>query len=187
VSDTGESASSPQSLVKLTKIEKPTTGEEAETTLAEARAHLYEFEKSNGWKERGVGIIKINTDQTKYRLLMRTETTLRVILNASLYPEMKVEEQNKNQIRFACVNAIISEDSALKISNFVIKFQTKQVFEDFFKAFKSAKSAALPLKKVSPTKETPHTTTDESKPYENSEVKDKPETKLDEEKAKDEN
>jgi hypothetical protein len=192
VSDTGDSASFPQSLVKLTRIEKPTTGEETETTLAEARVCLYEFEKSNGWKERGVGIIKINTDQSKYRLLMRTETTLKLILNASIYPEMQVQEQNKNQIRFTCINTVVSEDTSTylkKISNFIIKFQTKQVFEDFFKVFQSAKIAVVPLKKVSPAKETPHTTTDESKSNEEkSEVKDKPEeTKLDEEKAKAEN
>jgi ribosomal protein L12E/L44/L45/RPP1/RPP2 len=187
VSETGESSSPQSPLIKLSKIEKPTTGEEGETTLAEARVRLYEFEKPN-WRERGVGTIKINTDQTKYRLLMRTDTTLRVILNATIYQDMTLEEQNEKQLRFACVNSIVSEDTKTepKLSNFIIKFQTKQVFEEFFKAIKSAKIAAVPLKRVSPAQETP--TADGKSNEEKSEAKEKPqETKTDEEKEKDEN
>jgi len=44
-SESGESSTPHSPSVKLTKIENPSTGEEGETTLAEARVRLYEFEK----------------------------------------------------------------------------------------------------------------------------------------------
>jgi len=193
VTETGDS--SPQSNVKLSKLEKPTTGEEGETTLSEARVRLFEFEKSN-WKERGLGTIKINTDQTKYRLLMRTDTTLKVILNAGIYNDMTSEEQSEKQLRFACVNSIVSEETPNpKISNFIIKFQTKQAFEDFFKALQSAKIAAGPLKKASGKEEHIISTTTENEQEEITTNQEKTESKEEkaqettkpEEKEKDEN
>jgi hypothetical protein len=144
--------------LNLTKIDNPCTGEEGETTLAEARARLYEFEKG-GWKERGIGTIKINSKDNKYRLLMRTENTLRVILNASIYKDMVTQEQDEKQLRFSCLNAVSEEATDLKITNFIVKFQTKQVFEQFFSALKSAKDSSECLKKA----ETTETNTTESK------------------------
>jgi hypothetical protein len=99
--------------LNLTKIENPCTGEEGETTLAEARARLYEFEKGS-WKERGIGTIKINSKDNKYRLLMRTENTLRVILNASIYKDMVTHEQDEKQLRFSCLNAVSEEATEKK-------------------------------------------------------------------------
>jgi len=136
--------------LNLTKIENPCTGEEGETTLAEARARLYEFEKGS-WKERGIGTIKINSKDNKYRLLMRTENTLRVILNASIYKDMVSSEQDEKQLRFSCLNAVSEDATDLKITNYIVKFQTKQVFEQFAKALKSAKDSSEYLKKAETT------------------------------------
>jgi hypothetical protein len=145
-------------ILNLTKIENPCTGEEGETTLAEARARLYEFEKGT-WKERGIGTIKINTKDNKYRLLMRTENTLRVILNASIYKDMVTTEQDEKQLRFSCLNAVSEEATEKKITNFIVRFQTKQVFEPFFTALKSAKDSSEYLKKAETTET--NTTTDD--------------------------
>jgi len=126
--------------LNLTKIENPCTGEEGESTLAEARARLYEFEKGS-WKERGIGTIKINTKDNKYRLLMRTENTLRVILNATIYRDMVTQEQDERQLRFSCLNAVSEESTDIKLANFIVKFQTKQFFEQFFYCFKIRKGS----------------------------------------------
>jgi len=166
-SESGESSTPHSPSVKLSKIENPSTGEEGETTLAEARVRLYEFEKSN-WKERGVGNMKINTDKTKYRLLMRTDTTLKVILNAAIYNEMMAEEQSDKQLRFACINSVQSEDNTpektsdkTKISTYIVRFPTKQTYDDFYKALQTAKIAAGPLKKSTEEKPSETSTNEE--------------------------
>ncbi|WRT64540.1 uncharacterized protein IL334_001472 [Kwoniella shivajii] len=65
-----------------------TTGEEEEETVIQTRAKLYTNEKSSGWKERGVGLLKLNvrrSDGSGARLLMRADGVLRLILNFKLY------------------------------------------------------------------------------------------------------
>lgn len=45
------------------RLEDVKTGEEDETTIFEIRARLFEFGEKE-WKERGVGVFKINTMDT---------------------------------------------------------------------------------------------------------------------------
>ena len=74
------------------KTAPTTTGEENETTKFSSRAKLFEFDSvSREWKERGIGIVKINEDQITgdARILMRSEGVLRVLINARLFPGMQ--------------------------------------------------------------------------------------------------
>lgn len=74
------------------------TGEEEEDTIYQTRCKLYALDDQGGWRERGVGNLKLNkhkaTDAT--RLVMRSEGVLRVILNASLYVGMTCLEDGKH-------------------------------------------------------------------------------------------
>ena len=53
---------------------------------------LFEFDGAGGWKERGRGTMKVNVDEAtpNARLVMRNKGNLRLLLNASLWPEMQV-------------------------------------------------------------------------------------------------
>ena len=79
------------------------TGEEDEITEYSCRAKLYNFatvaEGKKEWKERGLGIVRLNVnkpapgeedeDGLKARLLMRAEGSHRVILNTPVKKEIK--------------------------------------------------------------------------------------------------
>lgn len=75
------------------------SGEENETTIFQAKAKLYymELSKANdGWKERGIGIIKINkyneSPSKSYtsRLIMRQEGNYKLILNLPLIESFNI-------------------------------------------------------------------------------------------------
>lgn len=75
----------------LTNIVSATeTGEENETSAWIGRAKLYTMDgegKERGWKERGVGNIKLNVtldDPKKARFVLRADGTHRLILNAAV-------------------------------------------------------------------------------------------------------
>ncbi|WVQ79819.1 hypothetical protein IAT38_001919 [Cryptococcus sp. DSM 104549] len=65
-----------------------TTGEEDEETVFQVRAKLFISEKGM-WKERGVGLLKLNVrasdGRSNPRLVMRADGVLRLLLNAKLY------------------------------------------------------------------------------------------------------
>lgn len=102
-------------------------GEEDEVTLSQYRAKLFAMEsKEEGWKERGVGNLKVNAHKTcvefddytgalipgsfdvslrddedgppviAARLVMRQENTHRVILNTIINRALKLEEKPSN-------------------------------------------------------------------------------------------
>ncbi|SCU95815.1 LAME_0F13608g1_1 [Lachancea meyersii CBS 8951] len=88
VSRSDEKSSSAESdgVVKLTKQEVK-SGEESEESIFQANAKLYQLsDLKDGWKERGVGAIHVNTDRRtgKGRIVMRSRGILKVILNVSL-------------------------------------------------------------------------------------------------------
>ncbi|ORX56549.1 PH domain-like protein [Piromyces finnis] len=81
------------------------TGEEDEECIHFVRAKLYEDE-NNSWKERGIGMLKINRnkeDNSKVRLVMRSEGILRVILNERILPGMKFNVIQEKYISFAAI------------------------------------------------------------------------------------
>ncbi|XP_030522208.1 nuclear pore complex protein NUP50A-like [Rhodamnia argentea] len=110
------------------------TGEENERVVFSADSVLFEYVEGC-WKERGKGEIKVNVSTTgneKARLLMRTRGNYRLILNAGLYPEMKLTNMDKKGITFVCVNSITEEKDNL--STFALKFKDGSILEEFREA-----------------------------------------------------
>ncbi|KAK9677138.1 hypothetical protein RND81_11G123500 [Saponaria officinalis] len=107
------------------------TGEENEETVFSADSILFEF-IDGGWKERGKGEVKVNVlkDETrKARLVMRAKGNLRLILNASLYSDLKLTKMEKKGITFACVNS--ANDIKDSLSTFALKFKDASIVEEF--------------------------------------------------------
>lgn len=111
------------------------TGEEKEETAFTADSVvLFEF-LQGGWKERGKGQVKVNVSTTttdsrrKARLLMRSKGNYRLILNASLYPEMKLASMDKKVLTFASVNSVSQAKTGL--STFALKFKDPAIMEEF--------------------------------------------------------
>ncbi|KAG1330081.1 nuclear pore complex protein NUP50B [Cocos nucifera] len=107
------------------------TGEENEKAVFAADAILYEY-LDGGWKERGKGELKVNvslSDSEKARLIMRARGNYRLILNASLYPDMSLTSMDRRGITFACVNSAGEGKNAL--TTFALKFKDSSMVEEF--------------------------------------------------------
>ena len=107
------------------------TGEENERVVFSADSVLFEF-LDGGWKERGKGELKVNVSAAgteRARLVMRARGHFRLILNASLYPDMKLANMDKRGITFACMNSIGEGKDSL--STFALKFKDSSIVEEF--------------------------------------------------------
>ncbi|PON36023.1 Talin [Parasponia andersonii] len=107
------------------------TGEENEEVVFNADSALYEFIEGS-WKERGKGEIKINVSKPakeKARLLMRTRGNYRLILNANIFPDIKLTSMDKKGVSFACVNS--TGEAAGGFSTFALKFKDPTIVEEF--------------------------------------------------------
>ncbi|KAL6972814.1 hypothetical protein U1Q18_041450 [Sarracenia purpurea var. burkii] len=121
------------------------TGEENEKTVFTADSVLFEFIEG-GWKERGKGELKLNVPTIGTgiaRLVMRARGNYRLILNASLYPDMKLANMDKRGITFACVNCT-GEEGKDGLSTFALKFKDGSVVEEFDAAVTEYKGKAPP-------------------------------------------
>ncbi|XP_062089531.1 nuclear pore complex protein NUP50A-like [Humulus lupulus] len=129
------------------------TGEENEEVAFNADSALYEF-MEGGWKERGKGELKINVSKPakdKARLLMRTKGNYRLILNASLFPDIKLTSMDKKGVSFACVNS--NSEGAGGFSTYALKFKDPSVVEEFrgaVTAYKGKASTVLNTPENSP-------------------------------------
>ncbi|XAR67730.1 hypothetical protein NMG60_11002609 [Bertholletia excelsa] len=124
------------------------TGEENEKAIFTADSVLFEFSEG-GWKERGKGELKVNVSTTgtgKARLIMRTRGNYRLILNASLYPDMKLTNMDKKGITFACINS--ASDGKDGLSTFALKFKDASFVEDFSTAVTEYKGKTAAIMKT---------------------------------------
>ncbi|KAL2539267.1 Nuclear pore complex protein [Abeliophyllum distichum] len=123
------------------------TGEENEQVVFTADSVLFEF-MDGAWKERGKGELKVNVSTTgigKARLIMRARGNYRLILNAGLFPDMKLTSMDKKGITFACVNTAGEGKGGL--STFALKFKDASIVEEFQAAVTEHKSkTTVPLK-----------------------------------------
>lgn len=120
------------------------TGEENEEVIFNADSMLYEF-IDGSWKERGKGEIKINVSKPakdKARLLMRARGNYRLILNASLFPDMKLTSMDKKGLSFACVNS--TGEGTSGFSTFALKFKDPSIVEEFRTAVDTHKGKTAP-------------------------------------------
>ncbi|TYH79576.1 hypothetical protein ES332_D03G073400v1 [Gossypium tomentosum] len=107
------------------------TGEENEKVVFSADSVLFEF-IDGGWKERGKGELKVNVSTAgaeRARLLMRARGNYRLILNASLYPDMKLTNMDKRGITFVCMNSTGEDKEGL--STLALKFKDASIVEEF--------------------------------------------------------
>jgi hypothetical protein len=123
-----------QAVVQLPS-EPQSTGEEDDKTLSQFRVKLYEFEKGEGelgWKERGVGTLKVNEVKGGgHRILMRTEGTQRLILNFKVFREMQVDAGGDKKANFTATNEFG------KVIPLMVRFNKNEQVEEFIKSVKS--------------------------------------------------
>ncbi|XP_061338543.1 nuclear pore complex protein NUP50A-like [Gastrolobium bilobum] len=106
------------------------TGEENERVIFNSDSVLFEF-VDGSWKERGKGELRVNVTSgtEKARLLMRSKGNLRLILNARVYPDMKLTNMEKKGVTFACMNSAAEGKGGL--STFALKFKDGSIVEEF--------------------------------------------------------
>ncbi|TIA88177.1 hypothetical protein E3P99_02725 [Wallemia hederae] len=104
------------------------TGEEDEHTVLQIRSKLYILhDKEGNWKERGVGLFKLNRNSNgRCRLVMRADGVLRVILNVVLFPKMPVQLAQDKFIRFSAPN----EEN--KLEHFTVKFGNAKLAQEAY-------------------------------------------------------
>uniref|UniRef100_H3DBP0 Ran-binding protein 3 n=1 Tax=Tetraodon nigroviridis TaxID=99883 RepID=H3DBP0_TETNG len=105
------------------------TGEESESNVLQMQCKLYVFEKTTqSWIERGRGLLRLNdmasTDDgtLQSRLVMRTQGSLRLILNTKLWPQMQVDKASEKGVR---ITAMDTEDQGVKV--FLISGSSKDI------------------------------------------------------------
>uniref|UniRef100_A0A673ND92 Ran-binding protein 3-like n=1 Tax=Sinocyclocheilus rhinocerous TaxID=307959 RepID=A0A673ND92_9TELE len=103
------------------------TGEESESNVLQMQCKLFVFEMtSQSWVERGCGVLRLNDmasadDGTlQSRLVMRTQGSLRVILNTKLWPQMQVDKASEKSLR---ITAMDTEEQGVKV--FLISSSSK--------------------------------------------------------------
>ncbi|XP_058111430.1 nuclear pore complex protein NUP50A-like [Magnolia sinica] len=129
------------------------TGEEKENAVFTADAALFEYVEG-GWKERGKGELKVNVSTQgteRARLVMRAKGNYRLILNAGLYPDMKLTNMDKRGITFMCMNSAVEGKDSL--TTFALKFKDGATVNEFcgaITAHKGKRADALNMPENSP-------------------------------------
>ncbi|XP_070564356.1 ran-binding protein 3-like isoform X2 [Ptychodera flava] len=99
---------------RLKLNEVPTvTGEENEENVLQAQCKLFLFDPvSHSWLEKGRGMLRINdlsqsSDVLSFqsRLVMRTQGSLRVILNTKIWTKMSVEKASAKSVRITAMDS----------------------------------------------------------------------------------
>lgn len=131
----------PQKEFKEAQVE---TGEENEGELFRARAKMYSLDVNDGkgrWRERGVGSIKFkrHNETGKARLLMRTEGTLRLVLNTPVFPEFSVDRATERSLRFQGYD--VDDTDGKNRTSFLIRFSTKDTTSGLIEAIEKWKES----------------------------------------------
>lgn len=118
---------------------KVKTGEEDEDTIYQTKAKLLVLDTASSvWKERGVGTFRINMkeEETKKvlqtRLVMRTDSVYRVILNLLLFEGMKVFIMQDKFVRFAGFETETKEDGTTetRLTSFALRCSNPSVAKE---------------------------------------------------------
>ncbi|KAI8887444.1 hypothetical protein K501DRAFT_283258 [Backusella circina FSU 941] len=103
--------------VKVPGIErrKITTGEESEEVICQTKGRLY--------KEHRAGIFRLNKSEKASRLVMRTDSVYRLILNAKIFPGIKVSVKQDKFVCFGTMETETNENgtSETKLVNYALK------------------------------------------------------------------
>ena len=85
----------------LPPVHDAKTGEEDEHAVFSAQSTLFEFDASKTWRERGRGEMRVNVSKLgggPARLVMRSKGNLRLLMNASLWPDMVVTKMDDGKV-----------------------------------------------------------------------------------------
>ncbi|XP_066299314.1 ran-binding protein 3-like isoform X1 [Branchiostoma lanceolatum] len=98
------------SSVDFAEVEK-VTGEEGERNVMQCQCRLFLFNNaSQSWQERGRGCLRLNDLPTQddgsfhSRMVMRSQGSLRLLMNCKLWPRMAVEQASKRSVRVTCMD-----------------------------------------------------------------------------------
>ncbi|KAJ1909841.1 hypothetical protein IWQ60_010962 [Tieghemiomyces parasiticus] len=88
------------------------------------------------WRERGVGILKVNrsiADPPVSRLIMRSESVHRVILNAKIFKQMSAEIAQDKFVRIG----VVGENNA--IVRYAIRCKNRDLAQQLYDAIDEAR------------------------------------------------
>uniref|UniRef100_T1JGW8 RanBD1 domain-containing protein n=1 Tax=Strigamia maritima TaxID=126957 RepID=T1JGW8_STRMM len=88
------------------------TGEEEESNVLQVNCKLFTFDQKNSsWVERGRGLLRLNDkDESaaegalQSRLVMRTQGSLRVVLNTKVWAGMAIEQPSQRSVRLTAMD-----------------------------------------------------------------------------------
>mmetsp|Transcript_22850 Transcript_22850/g.32912 ORF Transcript_22850/g.32912 Transcript_22850/m.32912 type:complete len:209 (-) Transcript_22850:227-853(-) len=126
-------------VVKLSEVDTK-TGEEEEEVLYKQRAKLFRHAGEGGWKERGLGDVKLlkHTVNKRIRLLMRREKTLKICLNHYVNTEVELQE-NIGSERSWVWSAVDYADGERDECVLAIRFPNVEIAQEFRKEYDKAR------------------------------------------------
>lgn len=103
------------------------TGEEDEKEVFRAKGRLFTLEAGK-WTERGGGAFKVNVDEGRgrARIVMRTEATLRVILNTPVVEGFTLDRANDKVVRFQGLVVDDGSEEKKTHATYLAKFFSKE-------------------------------------------------------------
>lgn len=128
--------------VELEEVEV-VSGEEEEEVIYSQRGKLFVYGETlldvgsgnKSWKERGIGDIKIlkHKEHGKFRVLMRQEKTMKVIVNHALDPRITLEPNAGSDRAWIWTDLTEGEWLGTQIS---IRFNDSDIADEFQKVFR---------------------------------------------------
>ncbi|CAD5121392.1 DgyrCDS9914 [Dimorphilus gyrociliatus] len=130
------------------------TGEEEEKSLFCHRGKLYRYEsKTNEWKERGLGDIKILQHKVngKSRIICRREQIYKLACNHYITSDMHISKLSTAENSW-CWIAQDFADEELKTENFAVRFKLAATAEEFKTIFERCAASDKSTSTASPPK-----------------------------------
>ena len=124
------------------------SGEEDEDLIFKIRAKLYRW-RSNEWKERGTGDVKILRHKTdkRIRMILRQDKTLKIVANFIISPnplcELKPHQGSEKMFFFVAYDC---SDEEPAMEKYVIKLGNADNAKKFKEAFNDAKEFNIAAK-----------------------------------------
>ncbi|EJS43281.1 yrb2p [Saccharomyces arboricola H-6] len=128
----------PKDTPKPLKLQKQEikSGEESEECIYQVNAKLYQLSKiEEGWKERGVGVIKVNKskeDTEKTRIVMRSRGILKVILNIQLVKGFAVQKGFTGSLQSEKFIRLLAVDDNGDPAQYAIKTGKKETTDELY-------------------------------------------------------
>ncbi|KAJ1569773.1 hypothetical protein HK096_001885 [Nowakowskiella sp. JEL0078] len=116
-------------------------GEESDDVIFESRAKVFQFKLSK-WVPIGLGVLKVNQNKidSKKRVLMRADSSGRVLLNSFLFKEMKphMEKSDAKELTMNMLMNSAAEGEPVKmvLSKLLVRFKSSNDAKKLFDVLK---------------------------------------------------